>query len=294
MIALAQTLSHLPSNKIKELQTVTQRIVETGMASMIILYGSYARGDWKETSRGRSGKKSDYDILILTKDERDRRDLQNRLFKMFDNLSTAVQPLVETLGFVNMHLREKQYFFTEIKQQGIVLYTEDPYLKLAEAENLTPVRTRELAEQDFNYWLGMAQANFETYQLVKQRFEATKEHIFASKGAFELQQCVEHCYTCIEMVFSRTNPYEHRLTILRMSAKRYVPEIEQCFPQHTDKARDLFLHLDAAYIGGRYIDESHYKVTPQQLNYWEGQTKKLLQLTQEACRKKITALQAKE
>ena len=84
MIKLTQILSHLPPHKVKELEIVTQRIVETGMASMIILYGSYARGDWKETFGIRSGKKSDYDILILIKDERDRRDLTNKLFKMFE------------------------------------------------------------------------------------------------------------------------------------------------------------------------------------------------------------------
>ena len=293
MIDLSRILSHLPYNKVKELETVTQRIVETGMASMVILYGSYARGDWKEISGGRSGKKSDYDILILTKDERDRRDLQNKLFKMFDNQPTAVQPLVETLSFVNMHLREKQYFFTEIKQQGIVLYAET-HVKLAEPENLTPTRIRELAEQDLKYWFGMAQANFETYQLVRQKFEDTKEHRFASKGAFELQQCIEQCYTCIEMVFSRTNPHEHRLFILRMNAKRYVSEIDQCFPQTTAEEKDLFLHLDAAYIGGRYIDEEHYHVTREQLDYWEKEAKKLLELTEKACQKKISALKEKE
>ncbi|MEM9687003.1 MAG: nucleotidyltransferase domain-containing protein, partial [Bacteroidota bacterium] len=207
MIKLTQILSHLPPHKIKELETVTQRIVETGMASMIILYGSYARGDWKETSGGRSGKKSDYDILILIKDERDRRDLTNKLFKMFEDFPTAVQPLVETLGFVNMHLRERQYFFTEIKQQGILLYTEDPYLKLEEARSLTPTRIRELAEQDFKHWFEMAN-NFKRSALYD-----IKDNVF-NIAAFHLQQCVELCYTAIEMVFSRTNPYEHRLFIL--------------------------------------------------------------------------------
>ncbi len=146
---LSKILRHLPDNKVKELETVTKRIIETGMASMVLLYGSYARGNWKETSGGRSGKKSDYDILVLTKDERDCKDLEDKLFKMFDNSPTVVQVLVETLGFVNMHLREEQYFFTEIKEQGIVLYA-DEYVELAEAEDLPPSRLREIAELDLS------------------------------------------------------------------------------------------------------------------------------------------------
>ena len=186
-----------------------------------------------------------------------------------------------------MHLREKQYFFTEIKQQGIILYIEDPYLKLEEARSLTPTRVRELAEQDFKHWFGMAN-NFKRSALYD-----IKDNVF-NIAAFHLQQCVEHCYTAIEMVFSRTNPYEHRLFILRMNARRYAPEVDQCFPQDTDEARDLFLHLDAAYIGGRYIDEFHYKVTREQLIYWEAEAVKLLRLTEEACQKRIEALRAKE
>ena len=140
-------LKHLPKDKIKELETITERIKETGMASMIILYGSYARGNWKEHVGGRSGKKSDYDICVLTKDERDCEDLRNRLRKMFEGIATAVDTIVETLGFVNMHLREGQYFFSEIKHQGIVLY-QDKQVELANAENLTPKRLREVAELD--------------------------------------------------------------------------------------------------------------------------------------------------
>ncbi len=302
MIDLTEIIAHLPGHKIKELETITERIVETGMVVMVILYGSYARGDWKETAgknewffnpEFRMGKKSDYDLLVLTKDERDCKDLNNRITKMFDHAPTAVQATVETLGFVNMQLRESQYFFTEIKEQGIILYA-DNHVKLADAENLTPTRLREIAEQDFKHWFGTANENFETAKFVYQKYIESKNHKSAQKASFELQQCVENCYTAIEMVFSRNNPYEHRLFILRMNAKRYVPEIDKCFPQHTSQEKDLFFHLDAAYVGGRYIDEAHYQVTKEHLDYWEKEAEKLLEITEKACQRKIAALRAKE
>ena len=289
---LIKILAHLPDNKVKELETVTHRIIETGMASVVLLYGSYARGNWKETTGGRSGKRSDYDILVLTKDERDCGDLKNKLFKMFDNFPTVIQPLVETLGFVNMQLRERQYFFTEIKQQGIILYA-DENVELAEAENLTPTRLREIAELDFKHWFGTAQTNFEHAEFAKSKFIDVNKHKNAQKASFELQQCVENCYTAIEMVFSRNNPYEHRLTILRLNAKRYVPEIDNLLPQNTDEERHLFFHLDAAYIDGRYIAEEHYKVTKEQLDYWEKEAQKLLSITEKACKRKIKELKEK-
>jgi predicted nucleotidyltransferase/HEPN domain-containing protein len=277
-------LKHLPKDKIKELETITERIKETGMASMIILYGSYARGNWKEHAGGRSGKKSDYDICVLTRDERDCEDLRNRLRKMFEGFAIAVDTIVETLGFVNMHLREGQYFFSEIKHQGIILY-QDKQVQLANAENLTPKRLREIAELDFNYWLGMAKTSSKHFKFETENY---------SYAAFLLQQVVENCYTAIEIVFSRNNPYEHRLERLRMNAKRYVPEIDKCFPQNSDEEKFLFWHLDSAYIGGRYITEEHYKVTREQLDYWEKEAKKLLEITERHCKKRINELKEKE
>ena len=79
-----------------------------------------------------------------------------------------------------------------------------------------------------------------------------------------------------------------------MNAKRYVSEIDNCFPQDTDEERDLFFHLDAAYIGGRYIAEEHYKVTKEQLDYWEKEAQKLLNITEKACKKKIKELKEME
>ena len=286
-------LEHLPKEKIEELEAITERIKETGMVSMIILYGSYARGDWKEHVGGRSGKKSDYDICVLTRDERDCEDLRNRLRKMFENSTTVVDTIVETLGFVNMHLREGQYFFSEIKYQGIILYS-DERAELAEAENLSPTRMREVAELDFKHWYRKAEIHFEDSIVNKERYIKKSDHTYAQKAAFELQQCVENCYTTIEMVYSRNNPYEHRLGRLRLNAKRYVPEVEGCFPLNSDDEKFLFWHLDSAYIGGRYITEEHYKVTKEQLEYWESEAKKLLEITEKWCQKRINDLRSKE
>lgn len=287
MITLAQTLAHLPEEKIAELETVTQKIVETGMASMIILYGSYARGNWKEKSGGRSGKRSDYDIYVLTNDERDCADLRRKVYKMFDNEPTVVQVGVETLGFVNMHLREGQYFYSEMKLEGIILYNPDG-LQLAPAESPRPKRLLEIAELDFKHWFDQAQGFWEdfTYNYTK----IDKSSLYLRKSAFHLEQCVENCYTAIEIVYSRNNPYEHRLYILRMNAGRFAPEIEQCFPQNTEDEKYLFSHLDAAYIGGRYISEEHYTVTKEQLDYWKPECEKLLEITKLACMRKMDEL----
>jgi predicted nucleotidyltransferase len=45
---MKSTFSHLPQTKQDQLKTLTNIILEKVPAEMIILFGSYARGDWVE------------------------------------------------------------------------------------------------------------------------------------------------------------------------------------------------------------------------------------------------------
>ena len=66
-------LSHLPQDKQKELELTVDRIRAFIEPAMIILFGSYARGDYKEEADlepdRKSGHASDYDILVVTPDK---------------------------------------------------------------------------------------------------------------------------------------------------------------------------------------------------------------------------------
>jgi hypothetical protein len=48
MISLKKKLKHLPADKIAGLEFVTGKIIETGLAEMVVLYGSHARSDYKD------------------------------------------------------------------------------------------------------------------------------------------------------------------------------------------------------------------------------------------------------
>ena len=89
---------------------------------MIILFGSYARGQWVEDTytEGHITYEyiSDFDILVLT-----------RLKKTADNLiirhkaiKTPVSVIYHSVGQVNYRLKEGRYFFSDIKKEGLLLY----------------------------------------------------------------------------------------------------------------------------------------------------------------------------
>lgn len=277
VINLTSVLSHLPNEKVKELEAITQRIVDTGKAEIIILFGSYARGDFKEKRGKNKGKKSDYDIFVITSDTVSRSEIHSELREIFNDIGIAVQLIVDQIDFVNSNLEEKQYFFTDIKREGKILFDSGKH-ELADSKKLSPTRRREIAEEDFKMWFGTA----------KKIMDSVRTDL--KLASFDLQQAVEMCYTAIEMVFTHYNPYEHNLKVLRNRVLLFDRRVKDALPYNTDEEQELFDHLNYAYIGGRYRSEKEFPVTKEQLEYWSKEVNKLLSLTETICQKRIECL----
>jgi predicted nucleotidyltransferase len=282
MTDLSKILSYLPNKRVKELEAVTQRIISTGKAEIVVLFGSYARGDYKERRGKTKGKKSDYDILVVTSNEHNSRQLHSELREIFKDIGITVQLIIEQICFVNSNLEEKQYFFTDIKREGIILFNSGRH-ELADSKKLTPTRRREIADEDFKQWFKTAKGAISNY-------EHSREHQDFGWAAFHLQQAVEMCYTAIEMVFTHYNPYEHNLEVLRDRVFMFDNRVANMLPYDTEEQRELFDTLNFAYIGGRYRSEKEFPITQEQLNYWSMETKKLLHLTEIICKERIECL----
>ena len=68
---MKKTLNNIPKGKSDELKDIVRIIrEECDDVGIIVLFGSYARGGWKEEAdlkpERKSGHKSDYDILVVT------------------------------------------------------------------------------------------------------------------------------------------------------------------------------------------------------------------------------------
>jgi len=96
---------------------------------LLILFGSYARGDWVEDLDPQTLQyryQSDFDLLVVTETRRQAEKIeQNDKFDQYLSKRvrrTPVSLIAEDIQFVNRRLRKKQYFYIDIKRQGIVLY----------------------------------------------------------------------------------------------------------------------------------------------------------------------------
>lgn len=283
------SLDHLPKNKQAELakiSTIIQR--ESDDAQMIILFGSYARGTWKDGSheQGRGKlvihKKSDYDILVVNRSEYSAKNTEQ--WKAIEQTCAAegVKPYVRIIPrdieFINYKLYQGQYFFTEIINDGITLYDSGSVEIEKERKALDPEEAKCIAQADFEETFGKAQSFYDyfTYGYKKQDYKT---------ASFQLNQACEHAYKAVLLVFASECPQEHHLDILSNLADAYCPELRGIFPQNTKAEKIAFELLDYAYIGARY--DRHYKITQEQLAQLAPYVEKLHEVIERNCIAKI-------
>jgi predicted nucleotidyltransferase len=191
-------LSHLPEHKQAELKAIVAALIPRyAEIEMIILFGSFARGTWVEDKYVEKGityeYKSDYDLLIvLIKNAHANSDAltQSITGKLEElNFSTPMNPIFHGVEFVNHELREGNYFFAEIKRDGVLLFTTNRY-QLEEKRDFSPQEAQAKATEYFNAWFSSANSFYEDFE--HNMSKLGKGQTYFNKAAFELHQAVEH------------------------------------------------------------------------------------------------------
>lgn len=287
------TLDHLPENKQAELQRLVEILSQPAEVEMIILFGSYARGTWVE-EYAEDGihfqYQSDFDLLLIVKTRslRIQTRLESEAMAEIENLSdlqTPVSVIVHDIDFVNRRLEKGQYFFSDIKKQGIVLY-DTGELTLKEAKQLNNKQRYQLAKEDFEYWFSAAIRFYEIFD-----FCFSKKQY--NESAFLLHQVTERLYTTILLVFTRYKPNTHDLSILRKLANAVDQRLVKIFPLRNFEEKYHFILLRNAYVDARY--KKSYAITEEELTWLVQHVKALQETTDMICREKMESfLQAED
>lgn len=280
---MKKSLKHLPQNKQEELNKIVAAIQKTCKdVEKVILFGSYARGDYKEKKdlkpQQKTGHISDYDVLVVTEKKKSTDDFVSWSGAEKLKLSAPVRVIAHDIESLNIGLAEGQYLLTDIKKEGFYLYDSKKY-KLANKRKLKPNEKQRIAQDYFDHWFERASNFLEKFELMFSKGKFTD-------AAFDLHQVAESSYKTILLVFTNYNPQEHYLGILGRSTAKYHPELANLFPKKTQKEKDRFKLLDYAYIGGRYDPE--YRISPEDLEILAKDVKKLLKTTKEICESKIS------
>ena len=273
---MRDTLDHLPKSKQRELAhvvrvlfeefdaahaTTTTKWKKQGRIAKLVLYGSYARGDWVDDPVG--GYASDYDILIVVNDERladfefwsAAEDRLMRDTTINTSLSAPVSLIVHSLTDVNQQLEKGRPFFVDIVRQGIALY---------DAEGFCFTAPRDLPPEDA---LAEAQAYYEKWYPSADAFRASAEFLVnrgdLNEAAFNYHQAAERLYHCTLLVHTLYSPKSYRLNFLRSQCEQIAPSLVAAWPRDDRFARRCFELLRQAYVNARY--SPHYEITSEEL-----------------------------
>lgn len=278
-------LDHLPANKQQELESLRDIICESINPEMLILFGSYARGNWVEelSSDGFYFKyQSDFDFLIITETPKQAMKIEsNKQLRDQLNLQTKtpVSIIAHDIDFFNRRIKKGQYFFSDIKKEGVLLFDSEKF-EITKPRELNEKERKSIAESDFNYW-------FDSAKEFILDFKACLSRGNMAKAAFELHQAVERFYSTVLLVFTHYKPSTHDLEKLGKRVASIESEFLKIFPTETDEEKNCFQLLRKAYVDARY--KPGYTITLEQLEWLATRVQYLQDLTESLCKAKINS-----
>lgn len=287
------SLEHLPDYHQERLRKITEEIVDYVPAcEMVILFGSYARGDYVEYDVRQDFDyittfRSDYDIMVLLAPKCDTRIMEAKLYRVKDLLGkyeTSYSPVIkiihDKIGFVNEMLRDGQYFYSDVVEEGVLLYDSKRF-KLAKRERMKPGKYKKIAQDYYDYRMRKCGVYLEDVARHYEKGEYTHP-------SFYLHQATEHLYHAVTLVFSLRKEKEHNLMTLREKTSMHSQKPLAAFPLHTKEEQRLFQLLCDAYIESRY--NSKFVVTKEDLDALIPCVNRLREIVEEICTAKIAAI----
>ncbi|MFC0185540.1 HEPN domain-containing protein [Pseudarcicella hirudinis] len=282
------SFAHLPTDKQQELSAVLDAILQVAKPVMVILFGSYSRGDWVDDRYVENEityeYKSDFDILIVLKEEKRippslTKGIKHKIGRRADGF-TPLGLIFHGIDFLNMELEEGNYFFADIVKEGTMLY-DDGQFQLSKAKLLSPKERAKKAQMYFDKW-------FDSANKFLRAFNLCLNDDLPNQAIFLLHQATESYYMAILLVFNDYKPKLHEIDLLGKSAEMADVRFKVVFPRKTLEESRLFSLLKRAYIDSRY--KMGYSVTKEDLEYLSERVIKLKELTQLICQERIAQL----
>jgi predicted nucleotidyltransferase/HEPN domain-containing protein len=276
------SLDHLPESKQRKLAALADLIRAEAEVEMIILFGSFARGDAVEDPIG--GYFSDFDVLVIVKTPGmvDKLNVWSTIEGRAERISrpTSLSLIVHDIKDVNEQLEKGFYFFSDIKKEGILIYDSGQF-HLAEAKERTMAERKALAQMWFDQWFKSASGFYRQY-------EHALDDAEWNIAAFDLHQATERFYHCSLLVLTAYKPKTHNLDDLGKRAGDLHPALRNVFPRGTPEDDRLFKLLKHAYVDARY--DPKYAITREELEAIAVHVRELRSRVEVVCRERIAAM----
>ncbi|WEK43253.1 MAG: nucleotidyltransferase domain-containing protein [Candidatus Sphingomonas colombiensis] len=296
-------ITHLPATKQRELERVVEILFQglreatqnaTGSRKSarilkVILFGSYARGDWVDAPFDPNQFTSDYDILVIVNQTEltDRagywEQTEQRLLDAYHVekiIRTPVNFIVHSLQQVNDGLAHGRLLFMEIAKDGVILYQSDDRL-LAEPKPKTPMQAYLTAK---DYFEDKFPAAMRWYRIA----ELAEGEGFFSNTAYLLHQATENLYKCALLTLTFYAPRNPNILFLRGMAEGLDRRLFNAWPRGTHAERAMYQKLKEAYRKGQH--SRHFDISPEELDWLRRKIQILGEIVHEVCTDRIALL----
>jgi HEPN domain-containing protein/predicted nucleotidyltransferase len=276
------SLDHLPEPKRVQITTIADVIRARAAVEMLILFGSYARGNWVEDLA--TGYFSDYDLMAVVETPELAKDLS-----LWGAIEREIRPhagripvslVVHDVRQLNHEIRIGQYFYADVANEGILLFDSRRF-QLAKPKALTELERFELGLHNFDYW----------FQSANEFWRGAGYYAARGLGphaAFSLHQAAERYFHSVLLVFTGYKPKSHDIEALAKQTAPFHDALEGALPRTEAKDKHHFDLLKRAYIEARY--SRAYRVTSEELEAMRSLVVDLAQRVRSACADKLRAL----
>lgn len=260
--------------------------------AFVILFGSFARGNWVIDQYLENSiiyeYSSDYDILVIVKGGKRNHhpELQRKIEQQLSGHGFDKKPLdnhhsvhliLEPLNYVNKMLQESQYFFSDIKKEGVVLYQNKKCL-LSEAKQLSKAEKIKIAREDYEHWIDSGIGFLTDCKNAFKRKDI-------KKTAFYLHQATESFFHCTLLVFTGYKHKTHYIDELYKLCCSLCNKFLPIFATATDEQQQSYQLLKASYIDARYNKD--FQINENQLQFLIERIEKLQEITKKTCLERL-------
>jgi len=281
------SLSHLPQTKQEQILQIVEIIKEVAAPEKIILFGSYAKGNYVEHKYiGRDGilyeYLSDYDFLVVTNENKIKEyELDDIVRSRTQQFRTPVNLQIHEIDYINEGLEFGQYFFADIIKEGVLLF-DTSIVQFREPKILTPQELKQVSQRYFDIWFSGGDDFLESVEIFLDKNKL-------KLGAFMLHQSAESFYYATLLVFTGYKPKTHNLLKLRKQAKQLSEELFLVYPiESSNVEKHLFDLLKRGYVDARYKQD--YEITKEELISLVDHVNKMKEIVEKICIGKINSI----
>ncbi|HWU13750.1 MAG TPA: HEPN domain-containing protein [Caulobacter sp.] len=300
---MKSNLDHLPERQQEELEAITGHLLRGFEAAVaggtqpwrrgakiykIILFGSYARGDFVDEPA--NGYLSDFDVLVVVSDEK-LTDIADYWFETEQRIEhdpkigRIVNLMVNDLDDINRGLDAGLYFFREVIDQGIVLY-DLPSHAFTPLKPLTAQAALALGQRHHKKIFATIRTSLRLAEFAMEQGDVDD---WLHKAAFNLHQATEAAYIAVLLLTGFYAPRSHNIKFLRTLAEAKAPSLAAIWPRETRALRKPFQKLKRAYVDARYNQDS-YEITLDELEHLKTTVESLITLVRDVCDERLAQL----